>query len=197
MSVTHINYIDQGRGNPPIYQSVDISYSDHKKKFFKSGDFVKDWYDHVRFIIMELSQSGEYFMNSSTVDHFIMDGAPYISAYMIFDNNKCELKYGNQYFDKGIELFVHKGTRPSWRTIKDRYNDPVPTVETCKYYGHGDIIMHCLAADCRYPPSGQRSELVDGYCVVNKLYECNKSILHRNFKKYNKIRMINGKTRQS
>ena len=196
MPVTHINYIDQGRGNPPIYQFVDISYGNHKKKFWKSGDFVKDWYDHVKFIIMTLSKKEGCFMNSSTVDHFIMDGAPYDSAYMIFDNDKCALKYGNQYYDKGIELFVNKRTRPSWERMKERYDNPVHDVTHCKYYSlEEETSMHCLAADWKYPPKGQ----ICGYCQVNKLYECNKSILHKAFKKKSpiNIRGINGKTRQS
>ena len=118
MSVTSINYSE---GKKKLnYKSVEISYNNlKKKKVFDSGNFVKDWYDCVKFIIMKLGNS-EHHMNSSTVNHFIMDGAPYDSAWLNTDNTP-KLVY--KYF-KGIELFVPKGTKPTWEELRSLCGDP-------------------------------------------------------------------------
>ena len=92
MAVTSINYNDGGK--PLVYKSVEESYDYGKhKKVFNSGNFVKDWFDCNKFIIQELSDKEYGFANSSSVDHFIMDGAPFESGYLHIVDDKPVLKY--------------------------------------------------------------------------------------------------------
>lgn len=117
MSVTSINYDEP---NPKTYESVRFGYENgNKEKIFNSGDFVKDWYDCVKFIIQ--LESNEYaHCNSSTVDHFIMDGAPFDSMYLVFDENEKPYLTNEQ---KGIEFFVKEGTTPTWLELKELCGD--------------------------------------------------------------------------
>ena len=125
MAVVGINYSEGSKKKNLGYKSVYVFYGNGKReeKIFDSGDFVKDWYDYRKFLIQELSEKEHAFCNSSTVDHFIMDGAPYDSAYLIIKNKKGELYYGNEFYEKGIEFFVNKGTKPTWQELKDKYNN--------------------------------------------------------------------------
>jgi len=121
MAVTFINYT--GRKSKLKYESVEVSYDYSKqKKVFDSGNFVKDWFDCMKFIIFELSDKEYGFANSSCVDHFIMDGAPYESAYLKpvdkKNDDKWFLDYVYVYQDVGIEFFVAKGTKPTWEELK-------------------------------------------------------------------------------
>lgn len=128
MAVTSIKYNEGAKKKNLGYKGVEISYGDgmKKKKVFNSGDFVKDWYDHNKFIILKLSETEFHFSSSSTVNHFIMDGAPYDSAYLITgDDTPPYLKYdrGTKLMmrlgeEEGIEFFVKKGTKPTWEELK-------------------------------------------------------------------------------
>ena len=86
MAVIGIEYNESSKKKDIMkgYSGVSIRYgaSFNKNRLFNSGDFVKDWYDCNKFIITELSDSEYAFSNSSSVDHFIMDGAPFRSAYL-------------------------------------------------------------------------------------------------------------------
>jgi len=108
---------------PVQYESVEISYNGLKdKKIFNSGDFVQDWYDCNYFIIDELSDKEYGFSNSSSVDHFIMDGAPYESTYLKEgDDKKWFLDYEYDHQNQGIEFFVPEGTKPTWEEFKGKY----------------------------------------------------------------------------
>lgn len=120
MAVYGINY-DEGNEKDLGYESVDISYGGNQEKIFNSGNFVKDWFDLVKFIIMELSETEPHFVGSSSVDHFFMDGADelYDEAFLVTDeNNVSELCYGN-FEDLGIKLHVLKGTQPTWNELKE------------------------------------------------------------------------------
>jgi hypothetical protein len=114
--------IDYNEPNTDEYKSVDCSerVSDKTKKF-DSGDFGKDWFDMIKHIIMTTTDDTFSATYSSSVDHFIMDGAKYDSAYLHFDDeDEPFLDYEN--FD-GIELFVSEGTKPTWEELKDMYNE--------------------------------------------------------------------------
>ena len=122
MAVYGIDYTEFG-GEDFGYKSVRISYDNLKKeKFFDSGNFVKDWYDLVKFMIMELSKTESHFVGSSSVDHFIMDGAKFDSGYLVDENvngeTKSVLKYDG-YYEDGIEFFVPEGTQPTWAELKE------------------------------------------------------------------------------
>jgi hypothetical protein len=121
--VITINYIDVDQ-----YISVDL-HENGLKKSFNSGDFIKDWWDMRKYVIIERNNS--IIMCSSTVDHFIMDGAPYDSTYLHMIDGKPILKYihpddykTNKYIEisEGIEFFVPEGTKPTWEELKKKYD---------------------------------------------------------------------------
>lgn len=121
MSVISINYNDGG--DPLGYESVQFSFGfSNEKKIFNSGNFVQDWFDMRKFMIMEYDNSKDpYSSYSSSVDHFIMDGAPYESAYLKPVDDKSEkwfLDYEYDFQNQGIEFFVPEGTRPTWEELK-------------------------------------------------------------------------------
>lgn len=120
MAVTGINY-DEGNKKDLKYKSVYIHFGDKQEKVFDSGNFVKDWFDLRKFQILEIGNK-EFFANSSTVDHFIMDGAPYDSAFLVFHEQAQEhlLYYGHERDpQEGIEFFVPEGTQPTWKELKE------------------------------------------------------------------------------
>lgn len=117
---TTINYDECGDSNNLNYQSVEVHYGENKK-IFNSGNFVKDWFDSIKFKIFELSSDDRFpSMYSSTIDHFIMDGAPYDSAYLVGDEQEnYELCYGSGWHNMGVEFFVHEGIKPTWKELKE------------------------------------------------------------------------------
>lgn len=113
--VRGINYEE---GTATGYESVDMSWienGEHKSKKFDSGDFVRDWFAALKWFIE--GDFGEHLVNSSSVDHFIMDGAPFESAYIGFDENKNTHLY-YEWDGRGLEVFVPKGMRPTWEELK-------------------------------------------------------------------------------
>lgn len=119
MAVIGINYEEP---NHSTYKSVRISYSNNsKEKVFDSGNFVKDWFDCNKFITTKLLDKEYGFSNSSSVDHFIMDGAPYQSAYLNTKDGGTtwELYYEYDHQDPGYEFFVAEGTKPTWKELKE------------------------------------------------------------------------------
>lgn len=115
MAVVRIKYLE---GDPTTYKSVEISFSGREEnKFFDSGNFVKDWFDCNEFIVNSNLSEKEPISNSSTVNHFFMDGAPFDSAYLKMIDNKGILYY--TYDDEGWEFFVPTGTNPTWEELKE------------------------------------------------------------------------------
>ena len=105
---------------------MDISYNNlDDEKIFDSGGFIKDWYECNKFIIFDLCDKEGHFSNSSSVDHFIMDGAPFESAYLKTndDGDTWYLDYEYDHLNKGIEFFVKKGTQPTWEELKECCGD--------------------------------------------------------------------------
>ena len=80
MAVSGVNYDEGSEKQGMGYKSVYLHYKEDDEKLFNTGNFVKDWWDMRKFQIQELSESEPHFMHSSTINHFIMDGAPYDSA---------------------------------------------------------------------------------------------------------------------
>jgi len=115
MAFIDIRYDD---GNASDYEAVEIHYGNSDKKVFASGNFVKDWWNMRKFMIQNLLDSEIHFSHSSSVDHFIMDGAKFDSAYLKTDDD------GKPYFtyvydDEGIEFFVAEGTQPNFEELKE------------------------------------------------------------------------------
>jgi hypothetical protein len=116
--------------NPIEYQSVYLS-TENGKFEFSSGNFIVDWYNAMKKCFNELNEP--YLSHSSTVNHFIMDGAKFDSTYLFFENDKPILKYvkegwadsiesmleAKQIYDNGgIEMFVEDGTKPTFEEFK-------------------------------------------------------------------------------
>jgi hypothetical protein len=118
MATRGINY--EYNEKSPAYESVRL-HTDDELKVFDSGDFVKDWYDCTKHIIMDIGDS-EYVCNSSDVDHFIMDGAPYDSAWLVTSDGTSELSY--TYQEGCLEFFVKEGTQPTWLELRALCGDP-------------------------------------------------------------------------
>lgn len=126
------NYDDNGeRIETPgglKYNSVYVHYDGGKEKVFESGNFIKDWFDAKGFFARGLMDKEPYLSGSSTCDHFIMDGAPYDSAYLHIIDDKPVLKYVDrsddlftqrQVWDGGWEFFVEEGIQPTWEELKE------------------------------------------------------------------------------
>jgi hypothetical protein len=137
MAVIDINY-DEGNEENLGYKSVQVSYGNNEKKIFNSGDFVKDWFDMTKYVITVLYKTESHFIHSSGVDHFIMDGAPYDSAYLHTVDGKAVLRYINrkkgsldmdemianrEIYEKGIEIFIEENTIPTWEELKERFKN--------------------------------------------------------------------------
>lgn len=122
MAVINIDYDDGNKQNLG-YKSVEVLYgkNTNEKKVFDSGNFVKDWFNCIKFCMLDIPKKEYPVMFSSSVDNFIMDGALYDSAYFIYENsaNGEHLKYGNEWDGKGIEHFVPRGTKPTWKELKE------------------------------------------------------------------------------
>jgi hypothetical protein len=85
-------------------------------KKFNSGDFVKDWYNLIKYCVQ--NQLNNIF-HSSSVNHFIMDGALYKSKYLYtYENGEFELK--NEYSENEIEFFIEKDKNYTWDELKKR-----------------------------------------------------------------------------
>ena len=121
MAVYGINY-DEGNKKDLGYESVRISYGRNQEKIFNSGNFLKDWFDLVKFIVTELSETEYHFTGSSSVDHFFMDGADelYDEAYLVNLTVDGETKSGLSYVhdEDSIKFYVPKNTQPTWEELK-------------------------------------------------------------------------------
>jgi len=112
-----------------VYESVYLHYKGGEK-VFNSGNFVKDWYDAKEFFARNLMET-EHLVGSSTVGHFIMDGAKFDSAYLHTVDDVPELKYivwsdeiekmieNSKIYEDGWEFFVDEGTTPTWDELKE------------------------------------------------------------------------------
>lgn len=121
MAVISISYKEP---NPETYKHVRISYGDlNKEKIFDSGNFIVDWYNLNKWLSEEIEgelKSEHAFSNSSSVDHFIMDGANVQSRYLKFDedgNPYLSDKY--DWLDEGAELFIPEGENWTWEQLKE------------------------------------------------------------------------------
>jgi hypothetical protein len=107
-------------GNPLNYEGVEMRYDENnerKCKLFNTNNFIKDWFDAMKWFIQ--GDFDDLLMDSSTVNHFIMDGGSelYDSAYLGFDEDKNAYLYYD-WDDRGMELFVPKGERLTWEELK-------------------------------------------------------------------------------
>jgi len=120
MAVIGINYKEP---NPETYESVRISYGGlEKEKIFNSGNFIRDWYNLNKWIANEIAGelAEEYhFSNSSSVDHFIHDGANVVSRYLKMKGGKPILEKDYDFMDEGTEFFIPEGEDWTWEQLKE------------------------------------------------------------------------------
>ena len=111
--IISINYNEP---NTDTYKSVTLTLMEGIKTEFKTGDFVKDWFNcnkHIAFLDIE-----EHISHSSSVDHFIMDGAPYRSAYLHIFSGEPTLEYEYSEDHSG-EFFVPARAYWTWEDLKE------------------------------------------------------------------------------
>ncbi len=122
MAIIHVNYTEP---DASTYRSVSISYANGgKSKVFKSGNFVKDWFQMKKFLLTEEAIMHEHHIScSSDFDHFFMDGAQFDSAWLVIVGDEGVLVYKEN--ADGDEHFVPKGTQPTWKELKDMCNNPL------------------------------------------------------------------------
>jgi len=121
-------------GEPPKNVSIKVTTRD-KLYEFNSGNVIKDWYDMKKKILNgEIVSDTGYFVHSSTVDHFFMDGALVDSGYLHIIDDKPVLKYHDRSdpnwwkdasVEKGFEFFVPENTTPTWEELRKLCNDEV------------------------------------------------------------------------
>jgi len=87
--VGFVDIIYGGVAPTMVYKGVSFS-SDIKEedKIFYTGDFLKDWYFCQKYLVQIKSKSEGSLSYSSTVNHFVTDGAPYQSRYLSIVDGK-------------------------------------------------------------------------------------------------------------
>ena len=114
--------IDYDEPNHEAYSHTAVD-----KVIFKSGDFIRDWFQMKKYISNISDNEWEPVSYSSSVNHFIQDGAPYDSAYLHIINDKPVLKYFDREdpnwfmteIDNGIEFFVPENEQWTWEKLKE------------------------------------------------------------------------------
>lgn len=118
--------IDYEDGNQANYRGVNLTIGDDKK-FFASGDPVKDWYLMIKELIHQPNGFQGY-LESSSVNHFFFDGDAYQNAYLLHvgpGENDWEFASSEQksqnprYYEQGIEFIVPSdGSISSWKALR-------------------------------------------------------------------------------
>lgn len=117
MAVLRINY-DDGSKTPDLgYKGVELITRNKHTFKFESGNFVKDWFEAKKKYI-DFAEDELFLSHSSSVNHFIMDGANFDSAWLIWDNDTTNPRLVYEFDENGWEMFVPKGTKPTWEELK-------------------------------------------------------------------------------
>lgn len=74
-------------------------------------------------------------LHSSSIDHFIMDGAPYDSAYLHMENGNLVLKYIEEINETELKIFL----KEKYKTKKQR-DEAEEIIRLNKMYSERDII---------------------------------------------------------
>lgn len=100
------------------YNYCCVTFRGEKTKF-KSSDFVKDWFEAIRFAIKTAGtyegEADTHIVSSSAVDWFAQyNGAIYDTAYL--DSKGAVLSY--DYIEDSFQFFVPKGSEMTWEQLK-------------------------------------------------------------------------------
>ena len=96
------------------YESVYLILISGERIIFDSGNFVKDWY-LAKKTFLENSHTEVSLNLDPNVYQFIDDGAPFDFAYIRLENDAAVFSYDGT----GWEMFVPKGTHPTWMELKE------------------------------------------------------------------------------
>lgn len=110
--------IDYDEPKIKTYRGVHLSIDEITYKF-NSGNFVKDWFRMTKFIAFSDLTGASM---SSSFDHFFMDGAKFISAFLVkISDDKYDLKYDASFTEQKdlLEFFVPKGKHLNWEELKE------------------------------------------------------------------------------
>lgn len=119
MGVIGVHYNDGGK--PELGYEAVFVYFGLQEKLFNTGDFVRDWYDAMKFIIKDESVVNEFpWGHSSSVDHFFMDGAPYDRLRLVPHPDDT---FTLEDVSEGLSFFVHEGTTPTWEELREYCGD--------------------------------------------------------------------------
>lgn len=121
MALVSVRYTEQGKFL--CYEGLTLHINDQTKEF-SYGSIIQDWMMMLNYLAM--SEHGlSMLYTSSTLDHFFFDGGGECCdvAYLyINDGEDAELKYQTSaefFFDGGIEIFVPKGKKYTWKEMKE------------------------------------------------------------------------------
>ena len=126
--------IDYNEGGDLKYNGIYFHPTiGNKDKTFFTGDFVKDWYDVMKFILTGGDGEEFHVAFSSSVHHFIGDTDLYESRHLDFETmefhniqtvNDVENGIGWAKFDELTEFFVEKGsTISTWDEYRAHCGD--------------------------------------------------------------------------
>lgn len=116
MAVIGINY---NESDVNTYKSVYLFTIKGTKINFYTGNFVKDWFNAKKYWLDNFRETDPHFSQSSSVNHFIMDGGNllYDSTYLKFDKNE-EPYLDYDFWANGWEFFVPKEKKWAWKELK-------------------------------------------------------------------------------
>lgn len=118
MAVIGIEYCEGNEPGDLGYTHVYLHLRDSEEMIFNSGNFIKDWYQTIREFLY--NHPDEFsLVHSSSVDHFIMDGAPCDEAWVVFDKEGvASLVFEYPETDNRISVFVNENEKPTFEEYK-------------------------------------------------------------------------------
>ena len=106
------------------YASLAVTYPDdyydgESQKIFDSGDFIKDWYDSIKFLLVDMGLTGRIYLSELLSD--FIEKSPYDKAYLIVDKKTGESKlvYNKIENDDILDFFVPAGEKPTWNQLRE------------------------------------------------------------------------------
>ena len=115
MAVISVNY---NEGGDLKYLETSI-YHNGESIDYDSGDFVKDWYDALKFILCGGLYEEYHIAFSPSVLNFISDTGLYDTLYLrSIDSEGNSWELIDTYDELAFQFFVPKGKRYTWKQFK-------------------------------------------------------------------------------
>lgn len=119
--IIDIKYKDD---NSLTYNNIIISLNDDREDIiFESGDFIVDWYQTMKWCAHN-DNNNDIIKMSSSVNHFIMDGAKFDSAYLVLKPEPHLEYFDGKNFEitNNVEFFIPEDEKWSWDELKNYVN---------------------------------------------------------------------------